>query len=140
PATKPPESPQEPAKLSELDQALNTVEESVKLLRSVRAADTAQAAAAIARAGEAVTALSAELKTLAQAGIEANPSWSTREEFVACWKRSSEVADRRHREREQSVAQIYELARLLESVEAHHRFPRRQNELTEMARRAAAEL
>jgi hypothetical protein len=123
-----------------LDTEVSIVNQAVSQLHASKICDLATASTAFQRANTVAKELAGRLATLASEAGEETPPWSTREEFIASWRRLAAAAEAKRSRHLHTAETVAEIVRLLETAEVRHRLPRRQVELTALARRAGEEV
>lgn len=125
-----------------LDRELDILREAITDLRQIRSCDVPTNSAALERANATTKALDERFTTLVKAsGDTTTPAeWSTREEFCQLWEKFCASAAGLERQRQQSVEAVAGICRLLAAATVRHRLPRKQAELTALAKEAATEI
>ncbi len=127
-------------KLAEFDAHWQELSKAIEGIRNLKPCDIDALTASTKAAQQIADGLVSQLQQMATETGQPMPDWTTRDEFSAAWSQLTAAVDAKRSAGEKIIKFKSAVADSLQSVHVRHRLPKKQAQLWELARRAAAEV
>ena len=127
-------------KLAEFDAHWQQLSKAIEGIRNLKPCDIDALTANTKAAQQIADGLVSQLQQMATETGQPMPVWTTRDEFSAAWTQLTAAVDTKRSAGEKIIKFKSAVADSLQSVHVRHRLPKKQAQLCELARRAAAEV